>query len=170
MKGRAPSLQTLSLAIFLGLVAGAIAYVGLAAYGQPENFSNRVANLQDRVDQIERLSRVPASARNYQPGALCPSATPEPLNALASELQNRASGLGLTIVSLAVTPPGHRQGSVDRVGLQFEVSGPYSAATAFLSALSVQTPRIFVDRLDLTDRTAKVSLRFTGHFYCSTAT
>lgn len=170
MKPKPPTPQALTASILLGLIAATGAYAGLAAYGQPENFNNRVANLEDRVTEIRRLSRAPAAARAYRAGALCVGADPEALSAISSDLQSRASGLGLTLVSLALTPATPRQGGVDRVDLQVEVTGPYPAVTGMLGSFAAQTPRMFVDRLDLTDRTTTVSLRFTGHFYCSTAT
>jgi len=170
MKTGAPSLQALSLAIFLGLLTSAGAYVGLAACSQPENFRNRVTNLQDRVAMITRLSRASPAGRAYRPGALCPAADAERLTVLTSELQARAGALGLTTVSLAVTPAAQPSGQVSRVALQVEVTGAYEATTAFLGGLAGQTPKIFADRVDLIDRGAKTSLRFAGHFYCSTAT
>lgn len=169
MKSSTPDLQTLSLTVFAALASGAVIYLALAAYAAPSDFVVRVANLSDRVSQIKRLARVSPAANVYQPGSLCPSANAEALSRLSNDLQSRASALSLTMVALTISPPVPAERQVERVDLQFEVSGAYGAVTSFLTALGPQTPRIFADRVDLVDRTTKVSLRFAGHFYCSTA-
>ncbi len=165
-----PNVQNLSLAIFLGLAVGAGAFAGLAAFAQPENFRDRVANLDDRLEQIAQLSRGAPALRNYRPGALCPAASAEHLSALSNDLQARAGNLGLGVVALSIDPAPSAATGVDRVAVQLEVSGPYPAATSFLASLAAQSPKIFVDRVDLSDKTTKVALKFAGHFYCSTAT
>lgn len=170
MRQTIPNLQTVSLALLVAILAGAGAYFGLSAYQRPPDFDTRVSNLQDRAAEIKRLSRTPASAQGYKPGALCASASDEQFTTLVGDLQSRASGLGLTVVALAVTPALPKDDRVVPVNLQVELTGPYQATTAFLGALTAQSPRVFVDRVDLVDRSSQVSLRFTGHFYCSTAT
>jgi hypothetical protein len=170
MKSRAsPSAQSLSLAVLLLAVCAGGVFWGLAAYSQPEGFANRVSSLQERVDEITRLSQLSPTARAYVPGQLCAGSSEEVLAGVAASMQGEASQQGLQVVNFNLSPPAELGDTVARVDFQSEYAGSYDAASRFLTAASAGVPRLFVDRVDLTDRASAVSLRFAGHFYCSTA-
>jgi hypothetical protein len=166
---KTPSASVLSLGALALLVAATASFMGLSKFSKPENFANRVALLDERMVEIRRLSRSSKMARDYVPGSLCPSIADEELAGFASALQARATQLNLSTVMLSVSPAEAVGETAAKVSFQSEFSGPYEGASALLADLANQTPRVFVDRIDLMDKAATVSLRFSGHFYCSTA-
>ena len=157
-----------SLTVLGGLACAVAVFTALTVYSRPAHFTDRVGQLQDRITEIKRLSKTSAKARDYVPGALCPSAASSAIDTIASALRGRADQLGLQTVTLS-TLAAEDGGGVVRVSLQGEFSGAYPALLALLDQLATQTPKVFADQVDLFDRSPQASLRFSGHFYCSTA-
>lgn len=157
-----------SLTVLAGLAVAVGTFTALALYSRPANFDARVASLQDRIAEITRLSKPSAKARAYVPGALCPSAADGAVEAISATLRARADQLGLQTSGISAQASDEVNGGVVRVALRGEFSGSYPAALALLDQLANQTPKVFADQVDLLDRAPQVSLRFSGHFYCST--
>jgi hypothetical protein len=163
------SASALSLCALALLVAAGAGFATLSWLSKPPEFGDRVALLSDKVGEIKRLSRSSQLARDYVPGALCPSASEAEIARFAQDLQGRAAQLNLTPVALSIAPVEAVGETAAKVAFQSEFVGSYDGVMALLNDMGRQTPRLFVDRADLLDKGATVSLRFSGHFYCSTA-
>lgn len=164
-----PSAPTLSLCILTLLTAAITTFASLSWLSKPPRFSERMSLLGDKVVEIKRLSRSSQLAREYVPGSLCPSASEAEIGRFAQDLQGRAAQLNLVPVMLSISPVEAVGETATKVAFQSEFVGSYNAVMALLNDMSRQSPRLFVDRADLLDKGATISLRFSGHFYCSIA-
>lgn len=163
------SAAVISLCVMALLVSATGCFIGLSRLSRPENFSNRVLQLDDRLTEIKRLSRSSTLARDYVSGALCRTASAEEVMTITRTLEARAAQLNLSVASLAVSPAETVGETAAKVAFQGEFVGSYDAIAMLLGDMANQTPRIFVERADLTDKATNISFRFSGHFYCSTA-
>jgi hypothetical protein len=162
-----PDVYAVSMAALVAVVFAAGAAYGLSALAKPSDYEARVAALEQKAERIEQLSKTPVGAI-YPSGAACRDMTAPQLAAVRDGLAARAAQAQLTPVSFNLLPI-QEQGALAAVPFQLETIGTYEGSAQFLGALSVNSPAIFVDRVDLVAKGgAAVSLRFMGRFYCST--
>lgn len=164
---RSPSATTISLALVAAIATATVTFLGLRALSLPEGFAGRTAAVAERAARIQRLARVPANVRDYRPGGLCAAATAEQIAEYAATLQTRATQAGLEVRGLNVTPEPSET-SIARVAVQAEFTGTFDSLAGLLADLSATTPKLFADRVDMVDRGDRISLRFSGHYFCST--
>lgn len=160
--------KTLAVAGAVGL-AGALVFALLAAsLARPEGYAERVAALDQKVAEIERLARKARGDRSTRAGQICVGPASAQADALRSQIQDNAGQLqlDLTVVEVAASGDGGAN-ALETLRVRFEAAGSYEAAFGLLERLQRLQPQIFADTVDVTSKTTSVTLSFTGRAFCS---
>ncbi|WP_165189877.1 hypothetical protein [Caulobacter soli] len=158
------------LAVAAAMIGGAMAIAtatGLSALARPDDRAARLAELDRKLERIETLQRADAGGPAYPRGALCREGVGRGVGIVEQKLRG---GLGQAkLATIAFSPSTPVGDSLLVVNFRFETVGSYEDATALLRSLDAARPILFADSVDLVSKTSAVSLRFSGHFYCSTS-
>jgi hypothetical protein len=159
------------LAVAAAMMGGAMAVVaaaGLSALARPADRAARLAALERKLDRIETLQRAANTGGLAFPrGALCRQGVGRGAGLVEQKLR---AGLGQAkLAAIAFEPSIPVGDSLLAVNFRFETVGSYEDAMVVLSSLDAARPALFADSVDLVSKTSAVSLRFSGHFYCSTS-
>ena len=159
------------LAVAAAIIGGAVAIVtatGLSALARPANRAARLAELDRKLDRIETLQRGATDSRaSYPRGAVCREGVGRGAEVVEQKVRAQLGQAKLAAIAFEPsTPVGE---SLLAVNFRFETVGSYEDATTLLRGLDAARPTLFVDTVDLVSKTSAVSLRFSGHFYCSTS-
>lgn len=159
------------LAVAAAIVGGAMAIVaatGLSALARPADRAARLAELERKLDRIETLQRGAADGGpTYPRGAICREGVGRGADLVEQKLRAQLGQAKLTTIAFEPsTPVGESLLAVD---FRFETMGSYEDAVGLLRGLDATRPTLFVDTVDLVSKTSAVSLRLSGHFYCSTS-
>lgn len=149
--------------------AGAILMaVAMASLATPPDFDARLLSAQAKAVRAKALMRS-ASVGAYGPDAVCVRDPDDQATRLREAVTQAASGGGVTLESLDSRPEPAPQASarLTPVRVRFQATGPYEGVIGVLAVLSRDRPQIFVDSLDLTPKTANVTLGFSGRAFCS---
>jgi hypothetical protein len=159
------------LAVAAAMAGGAMAIVtatGLSALARPDDRAARLAELERKLDRIETLQRGAAGAGpTYPRGAVCREGVGRGAGIVEQKLRAQLGQAKLAAIAFAPSTPAGD--SLLAVNFRFETVGSYEDAMALLSGLDAARPTLFADSIDLVSNTSAVSLRFSGHFYCSTS-
>lgn len=159
------------LAVAAAIVGGAMAIVtatGLSALARPADRAARLAELDRKLDRIEALQRAANDAGpSYPRGAVCREGVGR--GAGVVEQKVRAQLGQAKLAAIAFEPSTPAGDSLLAVNFRFETVGSYEDAMTLLNGLDAARPTLFADSVDLVSNTSAVSLRFSGHFYCSTS-
>jgi hypothetical protein len=158
------------LAVAAAMIGGAMAIVtatGLSALARPADRSARLAEVDRKLDRIEILQRGDSDGPSYPRGAICREGVGRGVGIVEQKLH---ADLGQArLVAIAFEPSTPVGDSLLAVNFHFEVVGSYEDAMTLLRGLDAARPILFADSVDLVSKTSAVSLRFSGHFYCSTS-
>jgi hypothetical protein len=159
------------LAVAAAMIGGAMAIVtatGLSALARPADRAARLAELERKLDRIETLQRAASDGGPTFPrGAICREGVGRGAGLVEQKLRARLGQAKLAAIAFEPsTPVGD---SLLAVNFRFETVGSYEDAMTVLSGLDAARPTLFADSVDLVSNTSAVSLRFSGHFYCSTS-
>lgn len=158
------------LAVAGAIIGGAVAIVtatGLAVLARPVDRAARLAELERKLDRLETLQRSAADGPTYPRGAICREGAGRGTGIVEQKL--RAQLGQAKLASIAFEPSTPVADSLMAVSFRFETVGSYEDAMALLRGLDAARPTLFADSVDLVSKTSAVSLRFSGHFYCSTS-
>jgi hypothetical protein len=141
----------------------------LASLSAPPDFKERLAVVQQRAERAQRLLRPPRNSTVGSPDALCFGDAAKQSQALRDAVSAQAAQANLTLESLdARIEMGDQLGErLTPVRLRFSATGSYEGAIALLAELGRYRPQLFVDTLDLTPKTANVTLAISGRVFCS---
>lgn len=168
MKNSKLDLQSLMLTAAIGLAVAVAAGLGLAGLSTPAAFSTRLENLDLRLDELQRLSKLYAGAGGNRTDAICGRPAVEEADVLRQVIMGDAAALGLTVVRAEVSPAAQRPNSpLIPLSVRLEANGPYEGALTLLAHLQKFSPEVFADSMDLTSKTTSVTLAFSGRAFCA---
>ncbi|MBS0297125.1 MAG: hypothetical protein JSR45_12505 [Proteobacteria bacterium] len=143
----------------------------LGAISQPKDLKARLAAIDTRLDEAERLTKSRGDAAAYADGTVC-AETGQGADALKKRIETGAAAASVALTSLAVTPASgvDAGGQLSPVRLELEASGKHEAILALLAALDRDRPAIFVDTADLKPQAGGgVTLKLNGRVLCWTS-
>jgi hypothetical protein len=153
------------------IVLGSAVAMGvlLASLSAPQGFGVRLAALAQQADEAKRLARPVRVTDPLAADVACARPAPEQSETLRASLASGASGLGLSVTRLEVSPQGSAGPSagVTPIVVRVDASGSYEAALGLLAQLHKASPQIFADSVDLVSKTSSVSISFTGRAFCA---
>lgn len=161
--------------VTLGAAVGVVSAVGLfftlSAVAKPAQFKARMTALEAQADLIDRLNKAPGDARAYSAQAVCPSASPEAIEALRQRFSTEAGRASVALSNNVVSPEEAASTDAQLTPLVFEIEGEgaYGGVIGLLSGLAKSQPEVFIDTLDLKSKTATVTLKLSGHMFCWTS-
>ena len=141
-----------------------------ATIAHPSRVSARMADLDRRLDEADRLAATATGPLTQPPGAICHQEADSAVAALKQRLQANASANGLTLSNLAVSPGAGDEALAGLTPITFslEANGRYDAVVTMIAGLGKAEPELFVDQADLKSQTSSVDLKFSGRLYCLT--
>jgi hypothetical protein len=154
--------------ILVAFIAAAIASLGLKALATPADFDERQALLEQRVRQIERLAALPGDSGAYPKGAVCGGFEGEALAKMRRVLEDGSVAENLQNVRISWGVPTNTGGKLVPLPLRIEADGPYDRVLSLLDRVGRDTPKIFVDTVDLTKSAAGAHLALSGKVFCWT--
>lgn len=142
--------------------------VALAAWSAPADFDARLAAATAKADRAEALLKPPRTSARFAPDAVCTQDPEQQSAALRRTLEVEAGRNSLVVVSADARPEpaGDLEVRLTPVRLRFTATGSYEGSVALLALLARERPQLFVDSLDLTPKTANVTLSFSGRVFC----
>lgn len=161
--------RELALAGGLALGCALVMSIALSSLSRPKDFDERLALLERRTAEAERLARTARTAKAYRPGVICAGSPADQAAAIRSTLESQAgqTQLSLTVVDVSPEGDGGDGARLETLRVRFEAAGAYEAALGLLETLERVQPQIFVDTVDLVSKTSSVTLSFSGRAFCS---
>lgn len=143
--------------------------VALAAWSAPADFDSRLADVTAKTDRTEALLKPPRTPPRFGADAVCTQSAEQQAVALRQTLEAEAGRNSLVVVSADARPEpaADLEARLAPVRLRFTATGSYEGAVALLALMARERPQLFVDSLDLTPKTANVTLSFSGRVFCA---
>ena len=143
----------------------------LGAVSQPKDLKARLAAVDARLNQAERLTHARGDASAYADGTVCADVG-RGADALKRRVETGAAAASVSLTSLAVTPASAADatGQLSPVRLELQASGKHEAVLALLGTLDQDHPAIFIDTADLKPQAGGgVTLKLNGRVLCWTS-
>jgi len=156
-------------AAILALVAGFAGWIVLSWVATPADLGPRLAQVERQTAQAEDLLSHNNHIGAYPIDAVCPRASGPAAAQLKLDVQTAAAGAGVTVTRVEISSgvAGEAMDGLSPIKIGLEASGRYDQAVNLLNALAKLRLEIFVDQSDLNSKVSAVSLKLSGHAYCS---
>jgi len=164
-----PSLRDAAAVAAVGVVCALTMGLGLASLSSPSDFVDRVDALETRTQASQDLIRKSRAAPVFAADALCHRDADRQAQGLRAELAALATQTNLTLDGLDthLESPSETASALAPVRLRFTTTGSYENVVLLLQNLSRHRPELFADTVDLTAKTANVTLTFSGRVFCA---
>ena len=158
------------VAAVLIAAAGALIFgVVLASMSAPGDFKDRLAVVDQRIERAKTLLQPARDRGAYGADALCAGDPAQQAKRLQDEVSTQAAQNNLSLDSLEtrVEIGDALAERLTPVRVRFSATGSYEGAVALLALLARERPQVFVDSLDMTPKTANVTLALSGRVFCA---